>query len=180
VVLKTICPYDHSSRYLFLLVMPFPLYFFLISLMESSGQKRGRAHAVVEASSSASAPPNKSNDERKKKVSRQDADGKDGFRSEPSISQTPPNPNEAPSISFLQRKSKNVLRSCQRRNPKEKILKKINEDLHLETASAEKRVFIDQVLDRMAKTRWRYLYSDEKPREIPHIDLLVRVNDWDH
>jgi len=79
--------------------------------------------------------------------------------SEPSTSHTPPNPEpEAPSISFLRERIKNVIRSCQRIR-KSKILKRINEDLHLETASAEKRVKIAQVLDNINWKRVLYLYG---------------------
>jgi len=81
--------------------------------MELSGQKRGRISSVVEASSSASATPG-DDDPRKNKVGRQDADGKDGFRSEPSASRTPPNP-EVPSISLLKKQIKNVMRFCRNR-----------------------------------------------------------------
>lgn len=42
---------------------------------------------------------------------------------------------------------------------KKKILKRINEDLHLETASAEKRVKIAQVLDNIYRKRHFYLYG---------------------
>jgi hypothetical protein len=88
-------------------------------------------------------------------------------------------PAGVPSISFLQERIKKVLRSCQRKKPQDKILKKINEDLHLEAASAEKRVKINEVLDRMEKTNWRYLYDNDKPKEIPHIDLIVQICDWE-
>jgi len=101
----------HDIFFFWLCVFLFTLIF--IYLMESSGQKRGRISSVVEASSSASATPG-DDDPRKNKVGRQDADGKDGFRSEPSASRTPPNP-EVPSISLLKKQIKNVMRSCRNR-----------------------------------------------------------------
>jgi hypothetical protein len=58
----------------------------------------------------------------------------------------------------LRERIKNVIRSCQRIR-KSKILKRINEDLHLETASAEKRVKIAQVLDNINWKRVLYLYG---------------------
>jgi hypothetical protein len=160
----------HHDIFLFLLCFTF----YFILFMESSGQKRGRAHAVVEASSSASAPPNKGDDDpRKKKVGRQDADGKDGFRSEPPINGAQP---EVPSISFLRNRIKTVLRSCRNRNPKESTLRSTYEDLHLETASAEKRVKIAQVLEDISR-RSQYLRSNK--REQPHTDLIIQICDWE-
>lgn len=160
----------HHDIFCFLLCLTFCSIFF----MESSGQKRGRAHAVVEASSSASAPPNKGDDDpRKKKVGRQDANGKDGFRSEPPKNGAQP---EVPSISFLRNRIKTVLRSCRNRVPKESTLRSTYEDLHLETASAEKRVKIAQVLEDMSR-RSQYFRSNK--REQPHTDLIIQICDWE-
>lgn len=114
--------------------------FLCISFMESSGQKRARISSVVEASSSASATPG-DDDPRKNKVGRRDADGKEELRSEPSTSHTPPNPfPEAPSIDFLRKRIKTVLKSCRNRYPADRLLRSTYSDLHLETASAEKRI----------------------------------------
>jgi hypothetical protein len=148
--------------------------FIFIYLMESSGQKRGRISSVVEASSSASATPG-DDDPRKNKVGRQDADGKDGFRSEPSASRTPPNP-EVPSISLLKKQIKNVLRSCRNRKLPETKLEEIYRDLNLENASEEKRVKINQVLEGISRRRLSFLNN---MKDKPHIDLIVKVHDWD-
>jgi len=150
--------------------------FLFIYLMESSsGQKRGRISSVVEASSSASATPG-DDDPRKNKVGRQDADGKDGFRSEPSASRTPPNP-EVPSIPFLKDKIKSVINACRRKKIPERVLLETYNDLHLETASAEKLVKIDHVLNDIRANSWHYIFG--KSKEKAHIDLTVTVHDWD-
>jgi len=138
--------------------------------MESSGQKRGRAHAVVEASSSASATPNSEDDDKRKKVSRQDANGKE---SEPPINGAQP---EVPSIAFLKKRIKTVLRSCRDRNPRESTLRSTYEDLHLETASAEKRVKIAQALEKLYR-RSQYFRSNK--RQQPHTDLIIQICDWE-
>nr|WEB51400.1 hypothetical protein [Zea mays] len=138
--------------------------------MESSGQKRGRAHAVVEASSSASATPNSEDDDKRKKVSRQDANGKE---SEPPINGAQP---EVPSIAFLKKRIKTVLRSCRDRNPRESTLRSTYEDLHLETASAEKRVKIAQALENLYR-RSQYFRSNK--RQQPHTDLIIQICDWE-
>jgi hypothetical protein len=169
----------HHDIFLFWLCV-FLFTFLFILFMESSGQKRGRISSVVEASSSASATPG-DDDPRKKKVGRQDAHGKDEFRSEPSTSHTPPNPEpEAPSISLLRDRIKFVIRSCQRKNPTPETLDEICGALHLNDASAEKRVKINQILDNMAQNSWRYLYpTDPKKKESPRLDFIVKVIDWE-
>ena len=159
----------HHDLFFFLLCFTL----ILIYLMESSsGQKRGRISSIVEASSSASATPG-DEDPRKKKVRRQDADGKDGFRSEPPINGAQPG---IPSISFLRKRIQSVLRSCRNRKLHETLLESIYEDLHLETASAEKRVKIAQILEDIYR-RSQYLRSNQ--RDKPHIDLIVQICDWE-
>ena len=166
--------FHHDIFFFWLCVFLFT--FLCILFMESSGQKRGRISSVVEASSSASATPG-DDDPRKNKVGRQDADGKDEFRSEPSTSHTPPNPEpEAPSISFLRKRIQTVLRSCRDRNPKKSTLRSTYEDLHLETASAEKRVKIAQVLEDISR-RSQYFRSNKRLQ--PHTDLIIKICDWE-
>ena len=150
--------------------------FLCISFMESFGQKRARISSVVEASSSASATPG-DDDPRKNKVGRRDADGKEELRSEPSTSHTPPNPfPEAPSIDFLRKRIKTVLKSCRNRYPADRLLRSTYSDLHLETASAEKRIKIAQVLEDMSK-RSQDFRSNK--REQPHTDLIIQICDWE-
>lgn len=87
---------------------------------------------------------------------------------------------DAPPISFLRKRIKHVIRSCQRKAPSDAILKRVYEDLHLETANAEKRLKINQTLDDMAQNSRRYLYpTDAKDKARPSDDLTVKVYDWE-
>ena len=167
VVLKTMCPHDHfTSRYLFLLVMRFPLHFSLYFI-----------YGIVRAETGKNLFCLRGLDPRKNKVGRRDADGKEELGSEPSTSHTPPNPfPEAPSIDFLRKRIKTVLKSCRNRYPADRLLRSTYSDLHLETASAEKRIKIAQVLEDMSK-RSQDFRSNK--REQPHTDLIIQICDWE-
>ena len=147
-MMQGIIDLHHVIFFLLLCFVLFLFTFVFILFMDSSGQKRGRAPAVVEASSSSASATPGDEDPRKNKVRRQDADGKDGFRSEPPINGAQP---EVPSISLLKYTIKTVLRSCRNHKLPETLLESIYEDLHLETASAEKRVKIAQILEEISR-----------------------------
>ena len=80
---------------------------------------------------------------------------------------------EAPTIDFLKRKMKLVLRG--HRKLRSDVLKKIQEDIRLETASPQKRIKMREYLDYVSNNRDSLLNSGQSLV----YEFTVRVNDWE-
>ncbi|KAM7249838.1 hypothetical protein ACFE04_019617 [Oxalis oulophora] len=82
----------------------------------------------------------------------------------------------APTIAFLIKKIPSVISSCQCRQVKTSFLTTIFEDLHLETASPQKRLQIMEVLTSIEQNREIFLSNSQRNAAYY---LMVSINDWE-
>lgn len=85
---------------------------------------------------------------------------------------------DAPDVDFGIRRISSVLRGCQRINLRRDVLHRIIEDLRLYQASADKRIFINQVLAQMEDNRELFLGLNANRLPVAHY-LTVSVSDWE-